>query len=369
MPRFSPSDFDDVDRQSRLQLALASYLDDLRGHPRVVLIGNYGQGNLGDEAICSGLVQIMSPHSDVTVMSREPDRVIELHGVASAATTSLTGVKALLRADVVAIGGGGIFGNGMTLLPKLLPLLALVLRALNKRVIFVAIGAYTSAPRWVQAVLRLLASTSSLVTVRDAESQEVLGKRVSILVDDPAIALAPVGPAEARKALSAAGVDLSRPLLGISLKPAMDPGIDDTQRLVARAAAESWCRNTGGDVVFFSLSERGNFGLGTSITDLSMAGEIISTSVYASRMHTFGPHVRPDLMKGVIGEVRGMVAHRLHAQIFAWSMNIALVGLSYERKADAFLDEVGAKRLDLRNLDTEEVVVWVDALSRSEQRA
>ena len=369
MPLFSPSDFDDVDRQSRLQVALASYLDSLRGRPRVVLIGNYGQGNLGDEAICAGLVQIMSQHSDVTVMSREPDRVTELHGVAGAATTTVAGVNALLRADVVAIGGGGIFGNGMTLLPKLLLPVALVLRVLNKKVIFVAIGAYTTAPRWVKALLRLLARISSLVTVRDAESRDVLGKKVSILVDDPAIALAPVSRAEAREALSAAGVDLSRPLLGISLKPAMDPSIDDTQRAVARAAADSWCRDTGGDVVFFSLSERGNFGLGTSITDLSMAGDVIRTSSYATRMHTFGPQVRPDLMKGVIGEVHGIIAHRLHAQIFAWSMNTQLLGLSYERKADAFLDGVGAKRLDLRDLDANEVVGWVGALGRSEQRA
>jgi polysaccharide pyruvyl transferase WcaK-like protein len=122
-------------------------------------------------------------------------------------------------------------------------------------------------------------------------------------------------------------------------------------------------------VIFFSLSERGNFGLGTSITDLSMAGDVISASTYSSRMHTFGPHVRPDVMKGVIGEVQAMVAHRLHAQIFAWSMNTPLLGLSYERKSDAFLDEVGAKRLDLRRLDLEDVVAWLDLLSPSKQRA
>jgi len=50
--------------------------------PKLVLYGNYGQGNIGDEAILRALLLIMSDVADVTVMSREPARVVALHGVA-----------------------------------------------------------------------------------------------------------------------------------------------------------------------------------------------------------------------------------------------------------------------------------------------
>ena len=71
-------------------------------------------------------------------------------------------------------------------------------------------------------------------------------------------------------------------------------------------------------------------------------------------------------MKAAIGELRVVVGHRLHAQIFAWSMGTPVAGISFERKADAFLAARGIPRFDLWALESGDVLAWLDReVSRS----
>jgi polysaccharide pyruvyl transferase WcaK-like protein len=64
-------------------------------------------------------------------------------------------------------------------------------------------------------------------------------------------------------------------------------------------------------------------------------------------VHQLGPDVTPDVMKAAIGQLQLVVGHRLHAQIYAWSMGVPVVGISYERKSDAFLEARRLRRIDL----------------------
>ena len=56
-----------------------------------------------------------------------------------------------------------------------------------------------------------------------------------------------------------------------------------------------------------------------------------------------------------------MVGHRLHAQMFAWSVGTTVAGISYERKSDAFLETTGIKRFDLWAVEPEDVIDWLSA--------
>ena len=112
---------------------------------------------------------------------------------------SLRGAFALLRCDQVAIGGGGMFGNGINIMTSLLPVIALLAQKLGKQTVFLATGAYSSSPSWVLGCLRKVASRSLFVSVRDLESAAVLARGpATVIVDDPAIGLvpAPAKPAE-----------------------------------------------------------------------------------------------------------------------------------------------------------------------------
>lgn len=91
--------------------------------PKIVLVGNFGAGNVGDELILAGFLKKLSrklPRARVTVLAADPQLVRRWHGV-EAAPFLPTGLRSLLRggwrkswqklraADSVIFPGGGLF--------------------------------------------------------------------------------------------------------------------------------------------------------------------------------------------------------------------------------------------------------------------
>lgn len=78
---------------------------------RCILVGNFGVGNLGDEAICDAIVAA-HPHVSWTVLSASPGdgRLPRLPcGVRSLFAWWPTTVRAYMRSDAVVFGGGTLF--------------------------------------------------------------------------------------------------------------------------------------------------------------------------------------------------------------------------------------------------------------------
>lgn len=334
--------------------------------PEVVLFGNYGNGNTGDEAILRGVLAAFGDSARVTVVSRDHERVVATHpGTRAVAIRSVRGVRTVLGAKVVAIGGGGIFGNNMNLLPRLLAFLAWGLQvAARKQVVFVAIGAYRTTPALIQSALRSVARRALLVTVRDEESAETLAAPSTYLVADPGGAIPAASEAEVDAVLTPLALGTA-PVLGISLKPTVDAGHDDRQVALATSAVRAWTsRHPDGRVLMLCLSDVGNFGLGEAVSDRTLAGRV-AAAVEGVGLDVVGPDLLPWVMKGVIGRCDAVVAHRLHAQMFAHDEGVPVFGLSWERKADVFLEQIGAPRIDLVTGAGDDLVAWtatVDAV-------
>ncbi len=347
-------------RHADLPEELERLLGGRHPRPKLLLFGNYGHGNLGDEAILTSLLQLLRPLAEVTVVSRRPERIERDHRVAAAGMLSRRGLTCLLRADIVAIGGGGIFGNGMKGLTCLLPTVALIAQRLGKETVFLAIGAYTSAPLWVQTSLRRAAAGSSLVTARDLESVEVLGPGPNtVQVDDPALTLEPAPPDVALELLHLEPGAARPALLGVSMKPTRFAGRNQKQVAVMSECIDWWHAHTGGDAVILCLSDRGDNGIGSTCSDGSMAEEVRRRVREPDHVRTVGPALTPAAMKAVIAQLDAVIGHRLHSQMFAWSVGTPMAGISYERKADAFLEAVHAKRFDLWGVEAESVIEWL----------
>ena len=351
-------------RDGDLGTEIIRYFAGRKRPSRVLLLGNYGRGNLGDEGILAAILVSLAPVVDVTVVSRTPVAVTREHRVKAVKMVSLRGLVALLRADHIAIGGGGMFGNGINLMTSFLPVVALISQKIGKETLFLATGAYSSSPSWVQRCLRKVAASSVLVTVRDDESAAVLGHGPStVVVDDPAITLVPAPADVGRAALAEAGVRPGRPLLGISLKPTHYSDRNEAQVSVAAALCDWWSRTMDGDSVMLCLSSRGDNGLGSAVSDQSLAERVLNRVSASGSVHQFGPGVSPDVMKAAIGQLQCVVGHRLHAQIYAWSMEVPLIGISYERKADSFLERYRLRRCDLWALDADTLAEWIKSIA------
>jgi polysaccharide pyruvyl transferase WcaK-like protein len=333
-----------------------------RRRAKVLLFGNYGKGNLGDEGILAGVLASLKQVADVTVVSRSPQALARAHDVRSVKMFGLRGALALLCCDQVAIGGGGMFGNGMNLVTSMLPVIALMAQKLGKQTVFLATGAYSSTPAWVQRCLRKVAAGSVFVSVRDLESAAVLdhGER-TVIVDDPAIGLTPASEEAGRAALAAAGVRLDRPLLGLSIKPTHYPDRNAAQVTAAAAACAWWRETFDGDCVLLVLSGRGDNGV--AVSDQTLLDEVLARTAGLGGIRLFGPDVPPEVMKSAIGGLDLVAGHRLHAQIYAWSMGVPVVGISYERKSDCFLEARRLRRIDLWALEPDILISALAALA------
>ena len=80
---------------------------------RLLVAGYYGFGNLGDEMILASLLAIarrLWPGCSVHALSGDPEQTAALHGVTATSWTDLPGtVRAVAAADLVLLGGGGLF--------------------------------------------------------------------------------------------------------------------------------------------------------------------------------------------------------------------------------------------------------------------
>jgi polysaccharide pyruvyl transferase CsaB len=99
-------------------------------YSQIVICGNYGAQNLGDEMILSGLIKYLKHkyiNCNITVLSANPEETAKQYNVKSArhlpagvksylnyffkrSTYSKT-IKAVQNADVFVLGGGGLFSN------------------------------------------------------------------------------------------------------------------------------------------------------------------------------------------------------------------------------------------------------------------
>ena len=137
----------------------------------VLVVGAYGYGNVGDEAILSGLLLRLEGHA-VTVVSRSPGDTTALHGVRSIGIGQA--VSALRHHRSVVIGGGGLFGRDMGRIGRLLPAFGLLAAALGKRVSVVGVDLDDRLSGSARVLVPLLMRAAAAIQVRDRASATVL---------------------------------------------------------------------------------------------------------------------------------------------------------------------------------------------------
>ena len=147
---------------------------------RILMLGAFGQRNVGDEALCSVLCAALSEH-DVVVASSDPDATFALHGRATIPAGPVAVAREIERADLVVIGGGTIF---KTLHPhsgrRRHALLANTLglcrwaRWRGVPVAFVGVGADELSTGLARRIAWQIVPDASLLVLRDEESASVL---------------------------------------------------------------------------------------------------------------------------------------------------------------------------------------------------
>lgn len=326
---------------------------------KFVIAGYYGRDNLGDEAMLSVMAagfQRLAPACEITVISADPARTIEMHGSGAAGEgaagrggwlravgrTDIVGLlRALFRCDLLVVGGGSLLQD-VTSRRNLIYYLALCLagRLFGKPVMLFANGIGPITGRLGRSLTRAVLSRVSLITVRDTESAAELTRlgvtRPKALVTaDPVLGLPDVmgcrseagGEDAVSEALGLAGRD--RPLIGVSLRPWK--GTDELQEALISACREFLARN-GGRVVILPMQWP---------ADAEAAGRL-RAALGSSAMVPSGP-LRVGEMLKLISSLDLVVAVRFHALVMAALGGVPVVGLTYDPKVDNFLNSIGLR--------------------------
>jgi polysaccharide pyruvyl transferase WcaK-like protein len=148
--------------------------------PNVLLVGAFGQGNPGDEALCSAFLAALSD-DDVVVASSDPSSTTRRHRVRAVANTPWAVARHLRHCDAVVVGGGTVFktlrpstGRRPTELLRNACALTAAARVAGKQVAMVGVGAGDLRGKSARSLARWLVRHVDLLVLRDEESAAAL---------------------------------------------------------------------------------------------------------------------------------------------------------------------------------------------------
>lgn len=163
---------------------------------RLVAVGYQGFGNIGDEAILTGIEAILAdgrttvraivcgPDADSVVGFPTARRIVSRRMLPSSAA-----LRELWAGDGLLLSGGGlIHDHWPSVIPRYLAWIVLA-RALGKRVVWIGVGVGPISRPWQRMLARLARHLTTLALVRDSASADLLGgpgERVAVM-PDPAV--------------------------------------------------------------------------------------------------------------------------------------------------------------------------------------
>jgi len=294
----------------------------------ILIVGGYGYRNVGDEAILAGLLHRLAGRG-LTVVSRSPAETSALHGVRS--VPIWRAVSELRHHRSVVIGGGGLFGRHMGQLGRLLPAYGLLARLPSRAVALMGIGVDADQPALGGTLLRLLARRAARIEVRDATSRDVLRswQVESVLGPDLSSLMPAAPPSVGRHLLALAGVDGTRPVVGLCLT-AVDERMGDA---VARAVVRCVDRLPDVEFLFVPMSQHP---FAHRHNDLEFARSLRGR---APRIRVLEGIHHPAAVLSLFGLLSGAVCMRYHALLFADRAGVPIVPVAYADKCRAWLAE------------------------------
>lgn len=298
----------------------------------VLIVGNYGVGNYGDDLLMKSVVsQIERLGADYIVAC--PGEVENSVGIMPAGIRSFVGLKwldffkALKKCDVVVFGGGGLLNPEEKMSLYIWGQIIVMAKIFKKEIVMVG-QSFSS----IDSVVSFLLSMVDGVSVRDSYSYKLLKEQYEgdlVRVDDLAWYLSPI----------VGGTVSRKDSVGLNLRPYKFVSKANLKKLVNDliVAIEK--------VVDFEEIIILPFGLEDSDFCMDVLGVGIKNK-YKVRV------ADSKDMGEAINSCKIIVAERLHACIVALKSDIPLISLSYSSKVFSMMNDVGLKSLINLRKDT-----------------
>lgn len=247
---------------------------------------------------------------------------------------------ALQGADLAVIGGGQILADADLNFPLKIARAALVAAEAGVPVVVHAAGVQPGWSREGRALFeRLFTADLHRVALRDEPSRAAWTRETGgrgpapVFARDPGLLAAPCyGPGEQTGRI---GLCITDPAI---LRYHADGGVAGGSLAFWRETARALADAGHAITLFCNGAAEDRAALERLGLDPEMAALVQTGALTIAAMPQ-----RPADLARMIGGFRGVVAHRLHACIVAWSYRVPVVGLGWDRKVESFFASVGAE--------------------------
>lgn len=329
---------------------------------KIVICGNYGATNVGDEAILDGILSLVGsvcPDAEITVLSSNPEATKKLHNVASifmmpAGFRSLVNsvlkgtlfetLKTIKNCDAFFLGGGGLFTDEKLKAVFIWFLQAFTAVRYKKRLFMIgqSVGPLRS---WIgQKLTSFIFQRATVVTVRDTFSAGVLhdlNVPMPHVLADPAFAIhTDIVPSLKREKfvvwtarpwiLKASDVGAS----GSGEKKVVKIGATEKQYADCARLVDWLFEVHGLKSVFvpFQVHQDKDAVVLKIILGMVKNPEAVEMYEYTDELH--------ELLE-LFSKATAVVGMRLHSFIFSIMAHTPLLALSYSTKVKGLLDDAG----------------------------
>jgi len=325
--------------------------------PKIVISGYYGFDNCGDEAVALSIIHCLRklrPDVRITVLSANPDKTRKAYDVDAANRWSPVAIAREIISCQLLISGGGSLIQDVTSVRSPGYYLGIIRMALffRKKVMIYSQGVGPLNNRKNRMSAARVFNRCHAITLRDSASAELLRdigvEQDMVVTCDPVMALSredSVNTLASQKGLlrefgisdSAGGTP--RPLLFVSIRCWKENRhIEPVAKLLDMQAAKGW------DVLLVPAHYP------EDMDALSMLSDRMTTQPYIA-----GKCLNAVEFIALAASADKVFSMRLHGLICAMAMGTPMIGLSYDPKIDAFMEQAGMERfcLSLENIDFE----------------
>ena len=351
----------------------------------IFLVGYFGFGNTGDEAILSAmLAHFRGQRSDLhfVVASGDPEQTTAAHGVVAIRWTDIAAIyHSVESADLVVIGGGGLFHDYWGLDPDSLltsrhwgityyagP--ALLARLYRKPLMLFGVGVGPLYSAYGKELTRRAAMGATAITVRDGESKRLLEQlgvpaQAVRLTADPGFLLDLNRSGSLQQALPS-GFELKRPVLAIAARHWSVGVYPDYLERELAAAIDVFIRQTGGSAVLVPFQHS----LGEREDDTATARRIRGHMRLGDDQVAIARPGSPNEIYSWLHDSDLVLGMRLHALVFAAMAGVPAVALIYDPKVQELVGRLGTGEfaLDVKDVDARRLADQLaGALARREE--
>jgi len=329
-----------------------------------LISGYYGYGNSGDDALLKAMISnLRDLKSDISikVLSQNPAETAKIYGVNAVNRFDFHKISKILRQTKLLISGGGSLIQDITSRKSLMYYLWVIKSALKQgsKVMLYANGIgpirYSKNRKKVADVLAKVDS----ITLRDEHSRTVLeelGITNVTVTADPVFYLEPETNVD--HIMEDCGMGKPQSYCVISVRP-WKTNDAEFETKMATICGQAFYKH-GITPLFLPMQEMHDKPLCDAVQHLiDVLPRVVSYQILPKNLST-------EELLGVIAGAEFVIGMRLHTLIYAASAGVPVIGLVYDPKVSAFMDDMQQPyKQPVENIDSCVVGRYIDEIVES----